>query len=79
MLVENEHTPIKFPTAAKPIAARSAAKKILGSAGVRSEIRYFGRAFVAFFPVSVPCVEIQLFGRLVGFISTYPGTSPTSL
>jgi hypothetical protein len=29
-----------------------------GSAGVRSEIRYFGGAFAAFFPVPGPRVEI---------------------
>jgi hypothetical protein len=34
--------------------ARSAAKKILGSPGVR----YFGGAFAAFFPISGPRVEI---------------------
>ena len=27
----------------------------------------FRPPFVAFFPVSVPCVEIQLFGRLVKY------------
>ena len=55
-----------FPTAAQLIAARSAAKKILGvGAGVRSEIRYFARAFAGFFPTSGPRVEIQLVRALV--------------
>ena len=53
------------PTAARPITARSAVKKILGSPGVRSEIRYFGGAFAAFFPISGPRVEIQLVDAIV--------------
>ena len=48
-----------------PTTARSAAKKILGSPGVRSEFRYFARAFAAFFPISARRVEIQLYPPLV--------------
>ena len=59
---------INFATATCPTTARSAAKQILASPSVRSEFRYFGRAFAAFFPISGPRVEIQLVGALVQVI-----------
>ena len=57
---------IKFPTAAQLIAARMArGEENFGSAGVPSEIRYFGGAFAGFSPISGPRVEIQLVRALV--------------